>query len=87
MIYFDQLAKTFSVMRFQNEMKRYPRVIDIEEAMRQARENMTLIRTQGGRDRWVPCRAYTITSLRERIRMAWMVFTGKADALIYPDQQ
>lgn len=33
-----------------------------------------------------PARPYGLYSLRNRIRLAWMVFTGEADALRWPFQ-
>jgi len=38
---------------------------------------------------WVPCRpvTYMALTLRERFRAAWMVFTGKADAVVWPGGQ
>ena len=35
---------------------------------------------------WQPARGYGMYSLRSRMRLAWMVFTGKADALRWPLQ-
>jgi len=37
--------------------------------------------------RYVPARPMGFYSMRSRIRLAWMVFTGKADALIWPGGQ
>ena len=34
----------------------------------------------------VPVRPYGEYSLRSRLRLAWMVFTGRADALEWPRQ-
>lgn len=34
-----------------------------------------------------PARTYGFFGLRSRLRLAWMVFTGKADALRWPRQQ
>jgi hypothetical protein len=36
--------------------------------------------------RFVPARPYGFYSLGNRFRLAWMVFTGKADALLWPGQ-
>lgn len=33
-----------------------------------------------------PARPHGLYSLRNRIRLAWMVFTGEADALLWPFQ-
>jgi hypothetical protein len=35
---------------------------------------------------WQPARPFGFYSLRERFRLAWMVFTGQADALRWPGQ-
>lgn len=36
--------------------------------------------------RWEPSRPYGYFSLRNRARLAWQVFTGRADALFWPNQ-
>ena len=36
--------------------------------------------------RWVPARALGFQSVFTRWRAAWLVFTGRADALIWPGQ-
>ena len=44
--------------------------------------------TQAGiNGKWVPARPEGYWSLRERIRCAWIVFTGKADAVTWPEGQ
>ena len=37
--------------------------------------------------RWYPARPinYQCRTLRERLREAWMVFTGKADPFVWPE--
>lgn len=37
--------------------------------------------------KWVPARALGLASFVNRIRLAWLVFTGRADALIWPEGQ
>jgi hypothetical protein len=37
--------------------------------------------------KWVPARSLVFFSLLYRVRAAWMVFTGKADALTWPEGQ
>lgn len=34
---------------------------------------------------WVPARTIGYFSWRQRLRLAWMVFTGRADALTWPE--
>jgi hypothetical protein len=36
---------------------------------------------------WHPARCEGYPSLRYRIKAAWLVFTGRADALIWPGDQ
>ena len=36
---------------------------------------------------WMPARPLGDYSIINRIKLAWMVFTGKADALIWPGNQ
>lgn len=35
---------------------------------------------------WQPARPISYPSLIERLRLTWLVFTGKADVLIWPKQ-
>jgi hypothetical protein len=37
--------------------------------------------------KWVPARPLGLDTLANRIRLAWLVFMGKADALIWPENQ
>lgn len=36
---------------------------------------------------WVPARPEGLYSIGNRIKAAWLVFTGKADAVIWPGDQ
>ena len=36
---------------------------------------------------WVPARPIGLQSFRSRLRCTWMVFSGKADALVWPEGQ
>lgn len=45
------------------------------------------VSTQASDGRWIPCRPCGYPSLKNRIRCAWLVFTGRADALIWDDNQ
>ena len=38
-------------------------------------------------DKWVPARPLGYYSLASRLRISWMVFVGKADAVIWPGGQ
>ena len=37
--------------------------------------------------RWLPARPEGYFSLQSRVRAAWLVFTGRADAVIWPGNQ
>jgi hypothetical protein len=37
--------------------------------------------------KWVPARPEGFASLRMRLRAAWLVFTGRADAVTWPGAQ
>jgi hypothetical protein len=36
---------------------------------------------------WMPARPLGYYSMSNRINLAWMVFTGRADALVWPGKQ
>lgn len=38
-------------------------------------------------DKWVPCRPLGFQSLASRFRLAWKVFKGEADCLVWPEGQ
>lgn len=37
--------------------------------------------------RWVPARPLAFASVKRRLSLAWHVFTGKADAVYWPEGQ
>lgn len=37
--------------------------------------------------KWVPARPLGLYSIKNRIRLAWLVFTGKCDVLKWPEGQ
>lgn len=37
--------------------------------------------------KWIPCRPRNYRFLMVRIKSAWLVLTGKADAVIWPEGQ
>lgn len=38
-------------------------------------------------NRWEPCRPFGFYSICHRVKCAWMVFTGRADAVTWPGDQ
>ena len=37
--------------------------------------------------KWVPARPLGLGTIVSRLKLAWMVFTGKADAVVWPEGQ
>jgi hypothetical protein len=57
-----------------------PSVHKVIDLMMFAKDNVTCIRGH-----WVPARPLGLASIINRIKCAWLVFTGKADAVIWPE--
>jgi hypothetical protein len=53
----------------------------------QAHEHAKGIVTTNINSKWVPARPLGYQSFRSRLKLAWMVFTGRADALVWPENQ
>lgn len=64
----------------------YPAILNVEDVIESAKTIAAGIRTPDGGQRWVPARALGFASWRYRWRAAWLVFTGRADALTWPGQ-
>jgi hypothetical protein len=62
-------------------MNKYPSIVDAYELIGRAPENSALVN-----GRYVPGRSMGWPSFTQRIRCAWLVFTGRADALIWEGQ-
>jgi|GEM_PF-5438269 len=62
---------------------RHPAQVTLWQAHEHAKAEVT---KQIG-DKWVPARPLGFQSFGSRVKLAWMVFTGKADALIWPEGQ
>lgn len=61
---------------------RYPQLWNTEGLIKYCSEVSTCINGE-----WVPCRPLPFYSVTERFKLAWMVFTGKADAIVWPKGQ
>lgn len=59
-----------------------PQIIHVDSVLRFART----VSCQLPDGRWVPARGTGYASVLYRIRAAWLVFTGRADALIWEQQ-
>lgn len=64
-------------------MKKAPNLWNLEHLMADLSEASM---AQIG-ESWVPSRPLGFYSLWSRLNLAWMVFTGKADALLWPGGQ
>lgn len=62
--------------------KQWPNIVCVTRVVESAKS------TQAGLPdgRWVPARPLGFASFTQRIKAAWLVFTGKADALTWPGQ-
>ena len=64
-------------------LNKAPNLFGIEDLVNSAPGTMALM--PGGR--WVMSRPVGFYSLWNRLRLAWMVFTGRADAITWPGGQ
>ena len=63
-----------------------PSIVDVREVIKSADECVACVPLNGG-EYWVPARAsWSIDSPLTRLRAAWLVFTGRADAVTWPGQ-
>ena len=63
-------------------MAKYPSIFRIRDLVKHASE----CQAEVSKGVWVPARPIGYSSLRHRIRCAWLVFIGKADAVIWDKQ-
>lgn len=66
--------------------KNYPSLVHVS-TLTDANQPKTAVclKTAHG-DKWVPARGMGYPSFRSRVRLARLVFTGKADALVWEQQ-
>ena len=62
---------------------KYPSVWTLPAITQHIVNNQTSARVNG---QWVPARYKGFCSLGNRLHCAWLVFTGRADALVWPGQ-
>lgn len=63
-------------------MKKYPQIFTVEGVHKIRSTVATKINGN-----YVPARPLGFQSVFERFKCAWLVFTGRADALIWPEGQ
>lgn len=64
---------------------KHPTIRDVRSIVRDANQVQAGIKVDG-KTVYVPARSLGWPSFRNRIRAAWLVFTGRADAVIYLGQ-
>lgn len=64
-------------------MRIYPNIWSFD-ALHKATDGTTQAGING---RWYPARPHGFASFGQRCKAAWLVFTGKADALVWPGGQ
>ena len=62
--------------------KQAPNIYALEDLVEAVGHNQTEIN-----GKWLPTRALGLDAVPNRIRAAWLVFTGKADVVIWPGGQ
>lgn len=63
-------------------MKQVPTIWNLKELLNSATSLSAKIN-----DKWVPCRPEAAIGIKARFKAAWAVFTGRADAVIWPEGQ
>lgn len=63
-------------------MAKYPNVWQLKHLLKAVDECAAHIN-----GKWVPARPLGFATIGARIHCAWLVFTGRADALIWPEGQ
>lgn len=56
-------------------------IINVDEVIKSAKETSALID-----GKYVPARPISFYSIKYRLKATWLVFTGKADALVWHKQ-
>ncbi len=69
-------------MAKKNKEKKCPSIWKLEDLLTVTASLSTEIN-----QRWVPMRPMRGIGVKDRIKAAWLVFTGKADAVIWPEGQ
>ena len=63
-------------------MKKAPNITTVENVITNSKQNSTCIAGE-----WIPARPIGFFSLGNRLKAAWMVFKGDADALVWGGNQ
>lgn len=70
-------------------MKQCPKIYNLLSLVAQVNSTDTFRRVRAGRSSStiIPARPVNLFSLRNRFKAAWLAFTGKADVVIWPEDQ
>ena len=63
-----------------------PNIFYIDRLLEHCEANSARITAPDGHGAWVPARPLGYSSIKQRVKCAWLVFTGKADALLWRGQ-
>lgn len=68
-------------------MKNCPKVYNLMSLISQVQNTNTFRRVKVGRSSYttIPARPLNFFSIPARLKAAWLVYTGKADAVIWPE--
>lgn len=60
---------------------KWPNIYDVRAIVQTSAQNQALVN-----GKWVPLRPVGYPSIRHRLKAAWLVLTGRADAVVWPGQ-
>lgn len=63
-------------------LEKYPNLFRLDNLLET--RNSVAVQING---KWVPARPEGFASLTSRLKITWLVFTGRADAVIWPENQ
>lgn len=63
-------------------MKKAPHIWELPKLL-----DITQTVTMRVNDEWVPVRPISTNNIQTRLKATWLVFTGKADAVVWPAKQ
>lgn len=69
------------IPRIGDKMKKTPKIYYLND-LKEIDDNSVFIENE-----WVPARSLGLPSIKNRLHYAWLVFSGKADVLVWPKGQ
>lgn len=68
-------------------MKKYPSIYKLKYLYELCQNHLRMGVSVNVDGKWVPARSMGYPSIKTRFQCAWLVFTGKADAVIWPEDE